>query len=138
MLKIRKKQVEALVNDLSETWKCDFCTSEISKCDFCRVLLRAYPEKVKDLSQDDLRNRIWHGIEKARGYGFKQRSNMERYVHLMFILDREDFDTAPETEWAGQILGWEDADEDIKMNALEKRVRDDKIRQIRSEWANEM
>ena len=42
-------------------------------------------------------------------------------VGLMFILEREDYDVAAETGWAGKILNWHEAGEELKLAALEKR-----------------
>ncbi len=39
----------------------------------------------------------------------------------MFILGREDYDKAAETGWAGTILNWHEAGEELKLAALEKR-----------------
>jgi hypothetical protein len=120
MLTIRMKQKATLVNEHAETWKCDFCTSEISKCGFCRILLSAYPETTRDLSLDDRRHLIFQGIEKARAYGFRQRSNVERFIHLMFVLGRERIDALDKDQSAANILDWKGVAEAEKMAALEK------------------
>jgi len=118
MLVIRKPQMSVLEKN----------TSENHFDSLCRNLERIYPDVAERLGSDGVRDRALRAIERAKTHGFKENENIEAYVHIVFLLDREDFDTSSETAWAGQILEWENADEFTKIAALEKRIQDDAMK----------
>ncbi len=113
MLQIRGEQMKAFQGD-----------SEIRKIDeMCKMLPEMYPGLCLALGGEGVRRWAVKGLEKAHSYGIGKFGNCMRYIHLMFILVNEDFDTDPKTSWAGAILGWKNADEGLKIAALEKRAR---------------
>lgn len=91
-------------------------------------LARIYPHVAARLGAEGVRARAQRAMDRAESHGFRERENIEAFVHIAFLLDREDFDTAPETQWAGQILAWENADAYTKIAALEKRIQDDAMK----------
>ena len=120
MLKINKEQMGIFEED--------YFRRRIEK--ICHVMAKVYEDAAVELGADGVERRVRLAIEQAKEHGIEEPLNKERYVHLMFFLDREDFDTAPETEWAGQILGWPDADEHLKIAALEKRAQEEAINRL--------
>ncbi len=112
MLTIRKKQFEELDRLFSEKSIPVFIAS---------LLRRSFPEACDALGKEGLMRRIAAGKELAEKYGIHRLDNVIRCINLMFILVREDYDAADETDWAGKILNWPEADEDLKLAALEKR-----------------
>lgn len=86
-----------------------------------------YPEVLQRLGRNGVRKRIESGIKRAVALGIERQANVLRYVHLLFVLDRDDIDSAPETAWAGTILGWTGADENLKLSALEKRAQQEQL-----------
>lgn len=107
----------------------DFLEHESFPRQLYRAIVRAWPERTAAMTEESLRTRLETTIESARGHGIEKRENITRYVHLTFLLGREDFDTAPETSWAAVILGWE-MDETKKLDKLEKRVEIEQERQM--------
>jgi hypothetical protein len=91
------------------------------------MMEKLWPEQCERLGREGVRLRIEAGLEKAAGHGIREQTNMTRYVHLVFLLDDEDFDTAPGTEWAGTILAWK-CGENMKLAALEKRAQDEALK----------
>lgn len=84
---------------------------------------RIYPETSEQLGEAGLTRRIETGIEMGERHGLQDPNNHIRLIHIMFQFDKDDLDTSPETPWAGDILRWIDADEFMKIAALEKRVQ---------------
>jgi hypothetical protein len=62
-----------------------------------------YTATVSRLSDDDLRSLIREGTERAWKYGVTDAYDICRYIECIATYG-EDFDTQPETEWAGEIL----------------------------------
>ncbi len=112
MLKIREKQLEKLDRVFEE---------QNIPAQMATLLTRSFPETCAELGKDGLMRRIARGRELAEQYGIQQFPNVVRYINLMFILEREDYDVAAETDWAGTILNWLEAGEELKLAALEKR-----------------
>lgn len=83
---------------------------------------KAFPEQADALGPDGTSRWVETGVQRCAELGIVKRENVTRFVHLMFLLGRENFDSAPETSWAGAILGWSNAEEDLKLAALEKRA----------------
>jgi len=100
---------------------------EIKEDQFKKRLFEAMPKawlaKCAALGENGLKARIDSGIKKALSQNIQKHDNITRYIHLMFLLGREDFDTAPKTSWAGQILAWENASEEFRLAAVEKRAK---------------
>ena len=113
MLWVRKAQIEAFKRE-----------AERAKIlDLCKLLPDMYPGLALALGEKGIRRWVEKGAEKAGKYGICKFENITRFIHLMFSLVNEDFDTASETAWAGTILGWNNAEEGLKLAALEKRAR---------------
>ena len=112
MLKIREKQLDELDRVFEE---------QNIPAQMAALLKRSFPEACSDLGKEGLRQRITRGRELAEKYGIRKFPNVVRYINLMFILEREDYDVASETNWAGKILNWFEASEELKLAALEKR-----------------
>ena len=112
MLKIREKQLEELDRVFEE---------QNIPAQMAGLLKRSFPKACADLGEAGVMARIARGRALAEQYGIQQFPNVVRYINLMFILEREDYDVAPETGWAGKILNWYEAGEELKLAALEKR-----------------
>ena len=112
MLKIREKQLDELDRVFEE---------QNIPAQMAALLKRSFPKACTDLGKKGLMQRISRGRALAKKYGIRKFPNVVRYINLMFILEREDYDVAVETGWAGKILNWYEADEELKLAALEKR-----------------
>lgn len=112
MLKIREKQLEELDRVFEE---------ENIPVQMATLLERSFPEACAELGKEGLMQRIEKGRALAEQHEIKKFPNVVRYINLMFILEREDYDVAAETGWAGKILNWYEASEELKLAALEKR-----------------
>ena len=66
--------------------------------------LRAnFPDHGLTSDEPSLRSMIRQGIERAATYDVVYENDVARYLDYMLILS-PDFDTNPETSWAGRIL----------------------------------
>lgn len=81
-------------------------------------LQRAFPEQTKDIPEQELRSIIRAGIDKAESYGITDEVDVERFLECM-VRYGSDFDTDPETSWAGQILHDESLTGTEKMNQID-------------------
>lgn len=88
------------------------------------LMTKCWPNQCEALGEDKLTDRLKLGMQKAEGYGFRDQNYATRFIHLVFLLDMEDFDVSPETPWAQQVLGWEDASEVLRLAALEKYAQE--------------
>jgi hypothetical protein len=68
------------------------------------LLKEHFERSCSKLGNSKVRELLRKGIEKAEGYGIGKRSDVARYIALMFILSH-DFDTNPRFQWAAAILG---------------------------------
>ncbi len=93
MLVIRKEQMAAF-----STYVLTEYTERV-----VRNLRREFPRQTRDRSDEHLRELVEKGIRRAEGYGVTDESDLEQYVDRMLVYG-EDFDTRPETAWAGAIL----------------------------------
>jgi hypothetical protein len=107
---VRQKQIEAFEEDRLLT-------------SMYEAMFASWPDECSALGRSGVQDRIRAGIVKAKEYAIREQENVRRFIHLIFLLNREDFDTAPETEWAGKMLRWPDADEFLRLAALEKRAQ---------------
>jgi len=88
-----------------------------------KAMQKAWPARCAALGENGLKAWINSGVKRALNQNIKNHNNITRYIHLMFLLGREDFETAPETSWAGQILAWQNASEEFRLAAVEKRAK---------------
>ena len=96
MLIIRKEQMEALEQAVLEGFE-----------DRMVVHLQGFfPGRCAELGDDGMREMVRYGMERAKSYGIVNELDVCRYIDLMIFFGR-DFDTDPETPWAGRILSME-------------------------------
>ena len=112
MLKIREKQL----NELDKVFEEKNVPEQMAA-----HLVNSFPTECATLGKEGLLRRIAVGRQLAGKYGIMKFPNVVRTLNLMFILGREDYDVAIETSWAGKILNWYEASEELKLAALEKR-----------------
>jgi len=86
-------------------------------------MMRTYPEECTRIGEKGVKERIEKGLQQTRTHQILESVNITRYIHLMFLFKTDDLDTSPDTNWARQILEWEDTDEDFKLAALERRAQ---------------
>lgn len=84
-------------------------------------LQTAYPEQTKEKSEPDLRKLVETGVEKSEPYGVVTETDVQRFLGCMLELG-EDFDAAPETGWAGEILRDDSASGTLKMDRIEEQM----------------
>ncbi len=91
-------------------------------------MMRAYPQEAGRLGPEAVARRIDAGTAEAEAHGIADRENIERYLHLMFLFCTDSLAGSPEISWAGNILAWDDADEWMRLSALEKKARRELLR----------
>jgi hypothetical protein len=100
MLTIRKEQVEALSAAGVENF-IDRAAEHVGKF---------FPEHVKALSGERLREDIRYGITRAASHGIVAERDVCKYIDLLFAFGR-DFDTDMGLDWAQAILGGSEMDD---------------------------
>ena len=88
-----------------------------------------FSDSLKGTPESDLRIMIQEGIDKATQYNVNAEDDVQLYLECMVIYG-SDFDTNPETSWAGDILSIMKLDGSKKMDFLEGHVQrflDDQI-----------
>ncbi|MDY6992596.1 MAG: hypothetical protein SVR94_08340 [Pseudomonadota bacterium] len=106
MLVIRSEQVEVLELYMVEQFEARM-----------RVhLRRVFAEELEGVSEEELREQIRLGVERARSYQIMQQSDVQRYLECMVVYGWK-FDT---TEWAKVILHRENWDGEMKMDEIEQ------------------
>jgi len=123
MLIIRNNQVQVLEEDLQKRHH------DV----FSEILQKCCPETAEALGSKGVNEWILAGREAAAQKGFLASVNVERYIHLMFLLNERDLGESPQTAWVTTILGWPDVDEDYKMEALEKRAQAEMIARLQQQ-----
>ena len=93
MLTIRKEQVEALSAAGVENF-IDRAAEHVGKF---------FPEHVKALSGERLREDIRYGITRAASHGIVSERDVCKYIDLMILYGR-DFDKDPNLPWAQSVL----------------------------------
>lgn len=107
MLVIRKEQMDIFSRHMLKQFE-----------DLMANHLRSrFPEQTRDISEPDLRNLINDGIDKDETYNITIEDNVQRYLEYI-VTYGSDFDTNPETSWAGDILRMEDLDGTRKRDRL--------------------
>jgi len=92
-MQIRKAQMQALSEYMLDRFE-----------DRMVAHLRSrFPEQTQKMQEPDLRAFIRDGIDRARTYGVTKEFDVRRYLECMVTFGAE-FDTEPQTSWAGDIL----------------------------------
>ena len=93
MLRIRRQQMSKLSAHMLRQFE-----------DRMVVRLRTrFPAETGAMDEPELRQLVQEGIEQANAYDVTAEFDVQRYLECMVEHGR-DFDTAPETAWAGDIL----------------------------------
>src|SRR5437764_719501 len=77
-----------------------------------------FTDQTRTVDEQSLRNLTICGIDRAEGYGIAFEDDIQRYLEYMMVLS-QDFDTNPETSWAGDILRRGDTDGAQKMSRID-------------------
>jgi len=77
---------------------------------------RFFPRQSQSAGEDQLRQTIRYGVERAASHGITVKRDVCKYIDLMIVLGR-DFDTDRASPWARRILG-QSASSDYKMQSL--------------------
>lgn len=107
MLRIRKEQNDALA---------EYMLSEFVK----RVMvhLRAeYPQETQPMNDEELRDFVEDGIQKAEGYNIELEDDVQEFIEFMVVYGPK-FDNDPKFRWAKQILDNNDLDGSEKMDEI--------------------
>jgi len=120
MIQFRKEQLAAIEGH--EVWLAQRLLPIVQK---------VHPMVSGRLGASGTERRIITAVRQAKRLSIEAPENRVRFVHLAFALDSDTLDTAPETRWVPEILGWLDADEELKLAALEKRARKEIMRSFR-------
>jgi len=97
--------------------------AELAYEDFVNKLMRhmktTHPEKVWNMQEEELHQRIEKIIKQARGYGIETERDVAALADLSFELGDE-FELEPERFWAREILTSQEISEHEKIVRLEK------------------
>lgn len=110
MMRIRKRQLEAIGERLARRWE-----------DSMVVHLQTFfPERAEELGERGLLGAIELGVKKASRYGIRSERDVCKFLNFMFAYGF-DFDTDPELPWAREILVREDlVRPNVKIHLLEE------------------
>jgi len=86
-----------------------------------QTLRLEYPDATNEYNNSDLIALVLEGIQRAQSYDLSDQGDVERFVGLMLEFGH-DFDTNPETSWAGNILKDTEIEGDDKMQALDDHI----------------
>lgn len=111
MLIIRKEQLKALQEALIGP----YIDSMIS------YLRSEVEEVVLDASDDELRDFIRHGVNRAAEYAIQDPYLVQQYILFMAWVGK-DFDTDPKTSWAAEILNDAEIGAEDKIGELEDYI----------------
>jgi len=64
---------------------------------------KCFPSKTRELSDDDLRNRLHAAQTRAHRYGLASEKQIIQFVDTGF-LSGENFDSDPQLSWPGEVL----------------------------------
>jgi hypothetical protein len=67
-------------------------------------LVNIIPARIRAAGEEQVRETIRLGIERARVYGVTGKRDVCKYIDLIIVFERS-FDADPRYPWAGQILG---------------------------------
>jgi len=108
VLRIRAAQMEALRQYMFD----QFVRETV------RQLWQSFPDETASMEEDDIKAFVFRGIENAGRYGISDSENVLRYIECSMAYG-EDFDVAPETDWAGSILRREGLSPDTRMDLID-------------------
>lgn len=114
MLVIRKEQMEALENYAREKFK-DRMFQHVKE------LIQQDPEKHGQMDDEEIRDLVQKGIEKAESYNIESEQYIEGYIDLMVEID-PDFDEQEDMAWARSILDNEKLSEGAKINFIRQQL----------------
>ena len=109
MLTIRKEQMQVLGEYMLQMFKNRMI----------RHLREAFLVQLEKITDEELCALVDTGIEKAEYYGIKAEDDVQNFLEFM-VSYSPDFDTNPETSWAGSILSRKDLEGSSKMIHLKK------------------
>jgi hypothetical protein len=110
MLVIRQEQWDAMQTSLHQEFE-----------ERCLAELRAfYPERLKTVEDESLREDVRSGLGKAERFGIKDDSFVIEFLKFIVEYGRE-FPYAEETEWACEILENDFSTEEEKITSLTRR-----------------
>lgn len=112
MLVIRKEQMAVFEAHMREGFKRRMAGH----------LTAAFPGPAGAMTADEMGSVIEVGIERAAGYGITREGHVQRFLEYMFT-HGPNFDTDPETSWAGEVLKMTDVDGSVKMDWIDERKR---------------
>ncbi len=113
MLIIRKEQMDALSEALSEAFEDDRVKHIASK----------YPEFFDETGEEDVRQLVRQGIEKSKIYGIQVRGDVEFIIDLMVEFG-QDFEREGKISWTGDILRSHSLSGDGKISLIDTRLGD--------------
>lgn len=82
-------------------------------------LNKAFTEEAKNWQEEDLREFIRRGMQKAFSYKIEIEADVSRFIEYMFCYG-ENFDTSEKLEWFQPVLNSEELDGTQKMDAVDR------------------
>lgn len=83
-----------------------------------RHLNKRYPEQTKKLGNNQLRELIVAGTEKAKEYDITDENDVKRFLEYL-VEYGQNFGKSPETIWASQFLHDKELSGTMKMNEID-------------------
>ena len=112
MLKIRRAQMRFFSAAMQRSF-------ELQMLAYVRTI---FPSATEKNSDEEILRIIEDGIASASRYGIVGESDVQRYLKYMFIYG-PDFDSNPNTAWAGEILRAEGVIGSKKMDRIDQYQR---------------
>jgi hypothetical protein len=111
MLTIRREQMEAFHADAVQRFAARMG----------RLLQGTWPDLFRELGPEGFRALLARGIQRSMAHGLTRQLDIARYLNVMLALG-EDFETAPATAWAVEILQDAALTPERKMDLLSERT----------------
>jgi len=113
MLIIRKEQMDALSEALSEAFEDDRVKHIASK----------YPDFFDEMGEEDVRQLVRQGMEKSKMYGVQARNDVAFLIDLMVEFG-PDFEREGKILWTGDILRNHGLSGNGKISLIDTRLGD--------------
>ncbi len=82
-----------------------------------KYLQSTFPDTVKEMDDETLKNKLIDHCQTALEYGFDTEADMMMVVDFLWRIPA-DYDQLPEYEWVKEILASQDMDNEMKIDSL--------------------
>ena len=87
-----------------------------------KMVGRLFPEKVRVLEPEQLRELIRSAIDRGKRYGIVMTGDLETFIGLIFRFPTFNFEDEPESAWTREILEDETLTPEEKLDRIDGRA----------------